>query len=268
MILNVTIQPQLRVHLKKLVHSVAQYRGAVELGWYDFIARFRRSWVGPLWSPIQMGIFVAVLVIIFERGLVDDGTNYVLYLALGFYAWDFVSASLAEGAVHFTSQASLMKNTPVNISYITVRKISFLFCRSALNAPIPIVAVIFFGGELNANTWWILLTPVLFSGFTYGCLVIFGIIGAFFFDFAHLMQTVMRFLFFTTPVIWAGDAGLRKAIADYNPLAYFLEIVRAPFRGEVASPTVWAVVTAASVIAFVVALWMQSAFRTRLIYRL
>ncbi len=268
MTLIMTTQPMGRQRLKKTIHSIAQYRGAVELGWYDFIARFRRSWIGPLWSPIQMGIFVAVLVVIFERGLVGDSTNYVLYLALGFYAWDFVSAALSEGAVHFTSQASLMKNTPVDISYITVRKISFLFCRSALNAPIPIAAVIFFGGEFNMNTWLVLLTPFLFAGFTYGCLVIFGIIGAFFFDFAHLMQTVMRFLFFTTPVIWAGDAGLRKAIADYNPLSYFLEIVRAPFRGEIASPTTWAVVSAASIFAFVIALWMQSAFRTRLIYRL
>ena len=268
MIFSSTIKPLRRAHLNSLYYSIAQYRGAVELGWYDFIARFRRSWIGPLWSPIQMGIFVAVLVIVFERGLVGEGANYILYLAIGFYAWDFVSASLVEGAVHFTSQAGLIKNTPVDLSYITVRKISFLFCRSALNAPIPIAAVIFFGGEINLNTLWVLLTPILFVGFTYGCLVIFGIIGAFFFDFAHLMQTVMRFLFFTTPVIWAGDVGLRKAIADYNPLSYFLEIVRAPFRGEVASPTVWLVVSATSLFVFLVAMWMQSTFKTRLIYRL
>ena len=257
-----------RYSLGQLYHLLARYRGAVELGWYDFIARFRRSWLGPLWSPVQMGVFIVVLVIIFDRGLVGGGTNYALYLALGFYAWDFVSASLTEGAAHFTSQASLMKNTRVDISYITVRKISFLFCRSALNFPIPVIAVFFFGGEINANTLLILLTPFLFAGFTYGCLVIFGIIGAFFADFSHLMQTATRFLFFTTPVIWAGDAGARKAIADYNPLSYFLELVRAPFRGEIASPTAWLVVAGASVLALTTALWMQSAFRTRLIYRL
>ena len=254
--------------VRRAYHAVAQYRGAVELGWYDFVARFRRSWLGPLWSPIQMGFFVAALAVIFERGLVDDGTNYILYLAIGFYAWDFISASITEGAVHFTSQASLMKNTRVDISYITVRKISFLFCRSLLNAPIPIVAVIFFDGVVNVNTALILLAPIVFAGFTYGCLIIFGVIGAFFADFSHLMQTATRFLFFTTPIIWAGDKGIRKAIADFNPLSYFIEFVRAPFRGEIASPTVWIVVSLTSLIALLVAMWVQSAFQTRLVYRL
>ena len=254
--------------VRRLYHRIARYRGAMELGWYDFIARFRRSWLGPLWSPIQMGLFVAALVVIFKKGLVDDGTNYILYLAVGFYAWDFISAALTEGAVHFTSQASLMKNARVDLSYITVRKISFLFCRSLLNAPIPIVAVLFFDGVFNLNTLAILLAPAVFAGFTYGCLVTFGILGAFFADFSHLMQTATRFLFFTTPIIWSGDAGLRKVIADFNPFSYYIEFVRAPFRGEIASPTVWIVVSATSLVALLIAMWMQAKFKTRLIYRL
>lgn len=260
--------PPAQSGFQRAFHSVARYRGALELGWYDFVARFRRSWLGPLWSPIQMALFVAVLVVIFERGDLENGSSYVLYLAVGFYAWDFISASVTEGAVHFTSQASLMKNTRVDISYMTVRKISFIFCRSLLNAPIPIIAVFFFGGVVNANTLMILLAPIVFAGFTYGCLIIFGILGAFFADFGHLTQTATRFLFFTTPIFWYGDVGLRKVISDYNPFSYYIEFVRAPLRGEIASPMVWLVVCASSLLALLIALWTQKQFKTRLVYRL
>ncbi len=253
--------------LSRLYHGVAKYRAAVELGWYDFIARFRLSLIGPLWSPIQMALFIVLIVVVLRNGL-GDNTNYALYVALGYYAWDFLSSSLGEGATHFTYQASLIKNTPVEIPHITVRKLSFLFCRSALNAPIPIIAIIWFGGVINVNTLLILFVPVLYALFMFSTLTVFGVIGAYFRDFAHIMPTMSRFLFFTTPIIWQGDVGVRKVISEYNPFSYFIELVRAPLNGEVASLKAWIVVGAITITAFLISLWVQSRFRSRLIYRL
>ncbi len=253
--------------VNRLYHAVAKYRAAVELGWYDFIARFRLSLIGPFWSPIQMALFVAIIVIILRNGL-GANTNYALYVALGYYAWDFLSSSLSEGATHFTSQAPLIKNTPVEISHITVRKLSFLFCRSAMNAPIPIVAILFFGGVVNFNTLLLLAVPFFYALFMFSTLTVFGVIGAYFRDFAHIMPTLSRFLFFTTPIIWQGDAGVRKLVSEYNPFSYFIELVRAPLSGEIASVKAWTVVSAITAISFVIAILIQSRFRSRLIYRL
>ena len=253
--------------VKAFYHGVARYRGAVELGWYDFIARFRLSLLGPFWSPIQMGLFITVIVLVLRNGL-GGNTNYALYVALGYYAWDFLSSSLSEGATHFASQAPLIKNTPVDISYVTVRKLSFLFCRSAMNAPIPVIAIFGFGGVGNINTLLLALVPIFYGLFMFSTLTIFGIIGAYFRDFAHIMPTVSRFLFFTTPIIWQGDAGVRKVISDYNPFSYYIELVRAPLNGEVASLKAWIVVSALTFVSFGVAILVQNKFRARLIYRL
>ncbi|MEM8770358.1 MAG: hypothetical protein AAGD92_01800 [Pseudomonadota bacterium] len=257
---------EVRIH--SIYHGLARYRSAVELGWYDFVGRFRRSKIGVLWSPIQMGMFVGVIVLLLRKGLGDGEMSYALYVAIGFYAWDFISVSLTEGATHFTAQAGLIKNTPVSLTHITLRKVSFLFFRSLLNAPIPIIAIVFFGGELGFNLLWLLPAPILYACFTYSCLIVFGVIGAYFVDFSHMTQTVARFLFFTTPIIWQGDVGARKLISDYNPFSYFIEIVRAPLSGNVISPTAWLVVIAASFGGLLLAVWVQTAFRTRLIYRL
>lgn len=253
--------------LGRLYHNIARYRGAIELGWYDFIARFRLSLIGPFWSPIQMALFIGIIVLILRAGL-GEGTNYPLYVAIGFYAWDFLSSSFNEGAPHFTSQASLIKNTPVDISYITVRKISFLFCRSAMNAPIPIIAIVFFGGELNINTLLLIPTVVFYACFMFSALTIFGVLGAYFRDFHHITPTLSRFLFFTTPIIWQGDVGVRKVISQYNPFSYFIELARAPLSGEIASANAWIIVAILSFGGLGIALWVQSRFRSRLIYRL
>lgn len=252
---------------KAIYHKIARYRGAIELGWYDFIARFRLSLIGPFWSPIQLALFIGIIVLILRGGL-GAGTNYPLYVAIGYYAWDFLSSSFSEGAPHFTAQANLIKNTPVDISYITVRKISFLFCRSAMNAPIPLVAVIFFGGVVNFNTLLLIPAAILYAFFMFSALTILGVLGAYFRDIHHIMPTLSRFLFFTTPIIWQGDAGSRKVISQYNPFSYFIELARAPLNGEIASANAWIIVAALSLGGFAIALWVQSRFRSRLIYRL
>ena len=249
-------------------HRLALYRGAIELGWYDFYARFRGSIIGPFWPPIQMAAFVFMIALLLQRGLGDSVENYVLYMGLGYYAWDFISTCLTEGSAHFTAQGQLIKNLPISISQITVRKISFLMCRAALNAPIPIVLIIFFGGQISFNVLFLVPVVILYVMLAYSCLTIFGIIGAYLRDFTILMQTVTRFAFFCTPIIWQADAGFRKVISSYNPISYYLEILRAPLFGEFASIQAWVITAAISVGGFILAWFMQSAFRNQLVYRL
>jgi len=265
--LTTSEQPFPKVNrLARANNAIARYRGAVELGWYDFIMRFRRSFLGPLWAPIQLALWIGALALILHEALGDDFGSYVIYVGLGIYAWDFISASLQEGPTHFTSQDQLIKNIPVDISYITIRKISFLVFRSVFQLPVPILLVLFFGKGVNLDVLLLLPVAVLFICYTYACLIVFGVIGTYFRDFTFLMQSLMRFLFFTTPIIWRGDVGFRKVVSQYNPYSYFLELVRAPIEGVAASPLAWIVVSALSLGGLCFAFWIQATFRKRLIY--
>lgn len=228
--------------------------------------RFRRSFLGPLWAPIQLALWIGALALILHEALGDDFGSYVIYVGLGIYVWDFLSASLQEGPAHFTSQDQLIKNVPVDISYLTIRKISFLVFRAAFQLPVPILLILLFGKGVNFDALLLVPVAVLFICYTYASLIVFGVIGTYFRDFTFLMQSLMRFLFFTTPIIWRGDAGFRKIVSQYNPFSYFLELVRAPIEGVVASPLAWIVVSALSLGGLCFALWIQATFRKRLIY--
>ncbi|MEO1659106.1 MAG: ABC transporter permease [Pseudomonadota bacterium] len=249
------------------LNRIARYRGAIELGWYDFITRFRRAYFGPLWITFQLGIWVGTLSLVLADALGDNFGSYIVYLAIGFFTWEYISGVVGDAPVNFTSRDVLLKNIPIRLSYLTIRKLSYLFSRSLFQLPVPALVVLFYGNIENPLLILVLI-PLLFflACFGYGCLVIMGVIGALYRDIAFLNTSILRFLFFTSPVFWRGDEGIRKLISIYNPVAHFLNIARAPFEGYVPSMTAWLVVGGCSLFSLALAIWVQSTFRNRLIY--
>lgn len=260
--------PRGRVRIfRQIFHWAAKYRGAVELGWYDFVTVYRRSFFGAMWPLIQLSLWIATITFVFHEALGNDVGSYILYVGIGFFGWEFIQSAFQAGPSHFSSQGGLIKNVPTDISKITVRRVSCLVFRSLLQAPVPIILVAIFGDGFSLHAW--ILIPVVMILITnlYSLLTVFGILGVYFKDFEFFVPTVVRFLFFVTPIIWSGDVGLRKMLSTYNPLAYFLELIRAPLNGETGTAMAWGVVVSITVIGFAIALVAQSAFRHQIAYR-
>ena len=253
---------------QQLFHWAARYRGPVELGWYDFITLFRGSFFGPFWSTIQLALWIGTIALIFHSNLGDSFGTYVLYVGIGFFAWDFISWALGEGPTHFATKGELLKNVPVDISAITARRVAYLVFRSMFQLPVPLTLLVFFGDSLSWTYLLVIPVTILYAINAFSFVTIGGIIGVYFRDFQFFMPTLTRFLFFTTPVFWYGDDGLRKVISDYNPFSYFLELLRLPLSGEIPSLLAWGVVGAITGIGLCVAIWLQANFRNEVIYRL
>lgn len=252
--------------LKYAFYELAKYRGAFELGWSDYVGRFKRSYLGPVWAALQLSLWTAALVLVFGQTLGNGLASYAIYVAVGLYAWDIISAALLEGPAHFTSQSNLLKNVPISIPYITVRKVSFIFTRSVFQLPVPLSLIIFLGEPITIQLLFIIPAIAFYIAFTYGGLIVLGVVGAYSRDLVFLMQSVVRFLFFTTPIFWIGNTGLRKTVSVYNPFSYFLEIFRGPLSGQAPSATAWLIVTLCTGASLLAAIFVQRIFRKKLIY--
>ena len=60
-------------------------------------------------------------------------------------------------------------------------------------------------------------------------------------DIIQLINSWLLVLFIITPVLWKPDSipPENRFIADYNPLAQFVELLRNPFLGEPVSSYAW-----------------------------
>ncbi len=252
--------------VRRVYGGLARFRGAVELGWYDFVMGYRRSFIGPFWQTIQFCIWIAALTLILHTQLGDSIGSYALYVAVGMAVWEPLAGAMTEGPRHFSQHAALIKDVPIKLSQLSVRKLAFLVFRACMTAPVLIAMFLIFGETPSPDIALLGLAAVLILMTMYAFIVLFGFIGAFNHDFQFLVPAAMRFLFFVTPIIWQADSGFRKAISVFNPFSYYLEIVRGPLLGTPAPLTSWLVVAALSFTGLALALIVQGVFRRSVIF--
>lgn len=247
--------------------GLAQYRGAVELGWYDFSMGYRRSLLGPIWIAVQFLVWLSALTLILHAELGNGLWSYAAYVGTGMFVWEPIAASMQDGARHLSQQSVLLKSVPVPLSYISVRKLAFIVFRASVTLPIIAVVLLMSGAETNISVLALALPALALILISMYCIIVlFGFVGVYNRDFEFFLPAVTRFLFFVTPIFWHPTDGLRKAISDFNPFTYYLDIIRSPLLGTPPSQMDWIVVgsfTAAGVIA---ALIVHFNFRKSVIF--
>jgi ABC-type polysaccharide/polyol phosphate export permease len=236
------------------------------LGWHDFISEYRRSLIGPLWATLIMAIWVAGLGFVFGALLNSTESDFLAYIALGVAFWNYISNMLSSTGV-FTRNANLILvvNNPL-YTYV-LRSIVENLARLGFQL-LVFVAVLPFS-KIDYSPVMVLVIPgmVLFVLNSLWVVPLMGVLGARFSDFGHIVSSLVRFLFFTTPVFWrADDLKTRAQFATLNPLTHFLEIVRAPLLGQVPPLTSWLVVLAVTACGMVVTLFVYNRFRQQIAY--
>ena len=237
------------------------------LGWQDIRGRYRRSILGPFWLTISMGVLVAALGALYGTLLKIGTADYVPFLALGFIVWTLISGLITDGCTAFISAESIIKQTNLPLSvhvYRMVWRNFLIFCHNA--AIFVVVAALF-------AIWpgWIGLLAL--PGLVLLCLngiwvgLLLGSISARFRDVPPIMASVVRLLFFVTPIIWMPEFMPGRALVlDFNPFFHVVELVRAPLLGQVPELVSWLAVSGITLGGWFVAFVLYSRYRWRIAY--
>ena len=241
------------------------------LGWQDIRRRYRRSVLGPFWLTISMGILVAALGTLYGALFNVEPADYVPHLALGFIVWTLVSGLVTDGCAAFISAESIIKQTNVPLSVHVFR----IVWRHALilfhNATIVVIVAALFA--IWPGWTGLLALPGLLllcvNGLWVGLLL--GIVSARFRDVPPIVASLVRILFFVTPIIWMpelmpGRALMLAVVLDFNPFFHFVEIVRAPLLGHAPDAVSWLAATGITIGGWAVTFTMFSRYRRRIAY--
>ena len=97
--------------------------------------------------------------------------------------------------------------------------------------------------------------------------LLLGLVSARFRDVPPIVESVLRILFFVTPVIWMPEfLPERIVLLDWNPFFHFLEVVRAPLLGELPALRSWLMVLAITVGGSLSTFFMYVRYRRRIAY--
>jgi ABC-type polysaccharide/polyol phosphate export permease len=255
------------VALEDLGSGFLNIRIPFKLGWVDLVARYRRTKLGPFWIVLSTGMTILGVGAVWSAILGIKISEFFPYLTAGFIIWHFIASAMIEGAVVFTSQAHIIRSVSLPLTFhvlrLSIRNI-FNFLHNML-----IFAVVAFVFDVPV-TWWLLaLIPALIFALLNQLWVgiLLGLLGARYRDIPALIGAVMTVIFLLTPVMWTPDMlGDRRNFVDFNPIAQFLEILRAPLLGQAPDPKAWAIVVGVTITGLVVSFLVLRVWRNRLVF--
>lgn len=259
---------------EKLWAAVSDLRGGLAnwelwglLGWYDILARYRRSVLGPLWLTISMAVLIGSLGFLYASLFRLSTSEYIPYLASGFLLWTFISTVFNEGCQVFVQAEGVIKQVrvpySVHIYRLVWRNVIILGHNAVVFVGVAIIFSIPIGWELLSALPGLVIFVI--NGIWVS--IIFGIISARFRDVAPIVGSILQIAFFLTPIIWKPEIlEGRAAYLELNPFWHVLETVRAPLLGQTVSGIHWMVASSVTAVGCILALWTFAQCRNRIAF--
>ncbi|MGJ4927677.1 ABC transporter permease [Bradyrhizobium sp. HKCCYLS2038] len=209
----------------------------IHLALSDLRSRWRRSYLGILWTIIQPLGLTLLVSIVFGKIFHTDIGAYAPYILSGLIVWEFVVASATGGSLTFVQADAYIKQCAHPLAIYSLRTVlTNLICLTV--ASIALIAWV--GISMPSNFGWcwlsaITLLPILLL-IGWPLATTLGYIGARFRDLPHALGLVLQAFWFVSPIYFESKVfrnGGLSVLVDMNPIYHLLQIVRAPLlHGE------------------------------------
>lgn len=236
--------------------------------WDEIQQRYRRSLLGVAWIVIAYAMFVGGVSIFFSAFSREDGSFFLMHVAIGYAAFTFIAGNITDGCTVFTGARVWIQSIALPHSihiYRSICRSIFTFALQFLVAAIIIVAA---GWRPSLVNLMVLPAIAVLLLNAVAIQYLMGLISARYRDITHLVNSITRLLIFVTPILWIQTDldNTRSNFADFNPVAHYVEIFRAPLMGLEPRPLSWIVVGVMTGLVWIAAAVMASRMRRRLAY--
>lgn len=197
----------------------------------DIKLKYRRSFLGYIWSIMSPLLIMVVMVIVFSNMFRFDIVNYPVYFIIGQTIYNFFSESTNHAMWSIVGNAALLKKTYVPKYIFTLSKISSSFVNTlfALGA----MLIVFIVCNIKFN-WFMLFIPVILLQVYVLCVGV-GLILAqatvFFRDIQYIYGVFLMVWMYLTPIFYPlsmleSNPELLFLIKNFNPLYLYIEQFR------------------------------------------
>lgn len=203
----------------------------------DLRSRWRRSFLGILWSIVQPLGITTLITIVFSHLFNASFLDYAPYVLSGIIFWDFFASTVTGGSLAFVQNEPYIKQCRHPLAIYTLRTTLANIVVFAVASISLLIVVLVLRPEAFGWAWlaWFLSLPLLVLT-AWPLATALAYISVRFRDIPHALGLALQSLWFISPVYFDvklfRSAGLDRLV-DYNPIYHLLEIIRAPLlRGE------------------------------------
>lgn len=216
--------------LRKRFQGLYDYRFLIkQLVSKDIKLKYRRSFLGYLWSVLNPLMVMVVLVIVFSSMFRFDIANYPAYLIIGQTMFSYMTESTNQSIFSITGNAALLKKVYVpkyvfTLSKVTSSLVNLLFSLGAMFIVFIITRVQF--------SFYMLLIPVVLVELYLFCLglsLFLAQLSVFFRDIQYIYSVVTTAWMYLTPLFYPMEQlpeVLQKIIKICNPMYHYIDQFR------------------------------------------
>lgn len=201
----------------RLVHQRDLLRVLVER---DIKLRYRRSYLGILWSLVNPLLQLMVLSFVFSFILPLDIERYPLFLFIGLLPWIWFQASLVSGTSSIVDNRDLIRRPGFTSSILPVVSVSSNMIHFLLSLPVVFLMVLLAGAHIGAPLIALPLILAVQFVFTLALANFLGGLQVTFRDTQHLVGVALLLWFYLSPIFYSIDAipEQYRAVYALNPM--------------------------------------------------
>lgn len=234
--------------------TLSQYKPLLyELVVRDLKIKYRRSFLGYLWSLLNPLMMMAVMSMVFSYMFRFDIPNYPLYLICGQTLWTFFNESTTVAMHSIIGNGSLIRKVYIPKYIFPISRVlsSFVTMSFSLVAIFVVMLV-----TKVPFTWSLLLAPIPLALLLFFCMGVgmaLSAMAAYFRDILHLYSVLVMAWMYMTPIFYpisvlpAEIALLLKFNPLYHYITFFREVV---LYGVVPGINIWAGCLVSTVVVF------------------
>lgn len=212
--------------ISKAVNEFWQYRDLLKLlVSRDVKLKYRRSFLGYIWSILNPLLIMVVMTIVFSTMFRGNIENFPVYLFCGQLLFNFMNSSTNQAIYSITGNSALLKKTYVpkyifTVSKITSGMVDLIFSLGAL-----LIVMVATGTRF---TWYLLLVPFVILQlyvFCVGLGLFLAQANVFFRDIQYIYNAVMTAWMYLTPIFYPLEMlpeWLIWVIKHLNPMYFYV----------------------------------------------
>ena len=225
-----------KVKMKKYINNLIQYKFLLsELVKKGIKLKYRRSYLGIVWSLLEPLLTMIVLTIVFGTLYGNTDKTFPVYILTGRLIYSYYSTATKSALKSIRANSAMIKKVYVPkylypLSTVIFNYIIFLISLIVLAAVSIVLGI--------KPTIYLLQAPIaliLVLILSYGCGMILATIGVFFRDMEYLWSVLLMIIMYTCAIFYYPEKLLKSGwfwILKYNPLYGIIKIFRDSVFGK------------------------------------
>ncbi len=225
-----------KVKMKKYIDNLIQYKFLLsELVKKGIKLKYRRSYLGIVWSLLEPLLTMIVLTIVFGTLYGNTDKTFPVYILTGRLIYSYYSTATKSALKSIRANSAMIKKVYVPkylypLSTVIFNYIIFLISLIVLAAVSIVLGI--------KPTIYLLQAPIaliLVLILSYGCGMILATIGVFFRDMEYLWSVLLMIIMYTCAIFYYPEKLLKSGwfwILKYNPLYGIIKIFRDSVFGK------------------------------------